>query len=91
MHLSKIFTGRDRKGNDAVDILITVEYDPKQRAVQYVICMHVKERATRTMIDISSIMLMDFPTECDMMVNNINWSEVYAEEIADKLKTAYQL
>lgn len=78
---------KDHPGLLDTSLMITVDYIPK-KGVQGIIAVHAYEYDTKSMINISDVMVNHFSDALDEMLESINWEEVYAETMADKKEVA---
>lgn len=61
------------------EMLITVEYNPEDKVVRQVICIHVKEPHNPNPIDVTAIIAEHFDDSLEKMLEGNDWWEVYRE------------
>lgn len=90
MHLTSIHDQQLRVHPGIMEscLMITVGYNPEKREVEGIIAVNAYDYATKTMINISEIMVLRFGDQLDQMINTIKWDELYAEEMANRKETA---
>lgn len=78
--LSKFFEQTTNGNTNTLEIC--VGYNPREGTVECVNYIRTWSHGMSHVVDISDIMLLNFPDEADKMVDSIDWPEVYAKKKA---------